>query len=271
MRDMFRTIQEEYKEIIRRTLADQINFSTSLKYQNLNRYQSVLAIENTRVLVHDSCGESDYINANFVSSPSKQKNFIACQAPLPNSFDTFWRMVWDQQSRVVIMLTDLVESGDCKADQYWPNAGFPVLYDNSLLVTYREKKNIVGVNNIIIREFRVTCINTNTSRNLYQIQYIGWPDHNVPNHPQDVLTLIHTSQHFQTEESGPIIVHCSAGIGRTGTLIAVYNCIQFLDLKGHCKINDVVERVRKERYGSVTTVDQYRFIYQMIHYVIRVR
>jgi len=104
-------------------------------------------------------------------------------------------------------------------------------------------------------------------KKLYHAQYLGWPDHSVPESANDIFPLIHLSDNVNRlfDCTSPMVVHCSAGIGRTGTFISILNCIISISMHGMCDVAKIVEKLREERYGSITTKEQYKFIYKVIH------
>eukprot|EP01130_Rhizamoeba_saxonica_P002084 TRINITY_DN11891_c0_g1_i1.p1 TRINITY_DN11891_c0_g1~~TRINITY_DN11891_c0_g1_i1.p1 ORF type:complete len:288 (+),score=20.72 TRINITY_DN11891_c0_g1_i1:33-896(+) len=245
------------------------HFASAVLPQNLckNRYNNILAAEHTRVKLRSSTDGYDYINANYVSSPVNPNHFIGCQAPTPGTFASFWHMIWEQDTSVILMLTQLEEGGYKKADKYWPDCGYPVVFDG-IEVSYVGRKVIPGESKVIVREFILCHTAFNSYKKVSQIQYYGWPDHGTPETPADMLLLVNLAQHLQGENKSPMVVHCSAGVGRTGTFMAVYNCILLLRRDGRCVISEVVDLIRHQRVGSVTRVSQYEFIYKAVIYVI---
>ncbi|TRY98648.1 hypothetical protein DNTS_005895 [Danionella cerebrum] len=224
-----------------------------------NRYKNIVPFDTTRVTLGKDGG---YINANFLKMPVKTEDFlyIACQGPLPTTQGDFWQMVWEQRSNVVAMMTQEVEGGKVKCQRYWPEApGSSEMVDKRLRVTLVKQQQL---ENFIIRliQLQDTQVNTRAPALLYQVthlNYTGWPDHGTPTEPEQLLTFISYMRHIH--QSGPIITHCSAGIGRSGTLI----CIDVFD------ISDIVRTMRLQRQGMVQTEEQYIFCYQVILYVLR--
>jgi len=243
----------------------QLLFSTALSpfSQLKNRYPDILPLERTRVhlsTINNQKG-SDYINANFVLS-----NYISCQAPIMSTFGDFWRMVWENQSTFIIMLTKLFEGGKTKAHQYWPNTTiqFGDLFIQNLGGEQEECKFF------ILRRFRIQkgC----ESREIYHLHFIDWPDFGVPDSTKGIRRLVEHVNVVREEKEvasgypdGPIVVHCSAGVGRAGSFIAIHYQLSFL-MRGQepPSIMETTLQMRNERSGMVQTKDQYVFIHQAV-------
>ncbi|KAG7280119.1 hypothetical protein CRUP_003746 [Coryphaenoides rupestris] len=234
--------------------------------KNKNRYKNILPFDHTRVVLNDGDETepgSDYINANIImvvtdimpeleskSNSSKlKKSYIATQGCLQNTISDFWRMVFQENSRVIVMTTKEVERGKSKCVKYWP--------DMSALKEYGAMR---------VR-------NGNTERTVWQYHFRAWPDHGVPTDPGGVLDFLEEVNLKQESilEAGPIAVHCSAGIGRTGTFIVIDILIDVIREKGvDCDIDvpKTIQMVRSQRSGMVQTEAQYRFIYMAVqHYI----
>ncbi|KAL0163195.1 hypothetical protein M9458_042591, partial [Cirrhinus mrigala] len=172
--------------------------------------------DTTRVMLGKDGG---YINANFIKMPVKDENFlyIACQGPLPTTLGDFWQMVWEQKSNVIAMMTQEVEGGKVKCQRYWPDTPrSPEMVDDRLQITLVKDQHL---DNFVIRLIEVKDIQTNEIQRVTHLNYTGWPDHGTPTQPEQLLTFISYMRHIH--QSGPIVTHCSAGIGRSGTLICI--------------------------------------------------
>jgi len=259
------------------------SFKTGLLPENKkkNRYPNVLPLESTRVHLYCNdcytrnqctqnvptrctCQEENYINSNYVSTPLSDiigRYFIASQCPLSNTYESFWR-IWQNNIHMIFMLSDFVEDGVLKCNQY-----FPIIpHQENQYGNFKLKLNSVLEQKILIREFTLKNMyhQNEPSRKVYHVQYAHWPDHGVPQNIEDVLSMIQISENFFNHYRSPIVVHCSAGIGRTGTFISIYNCINSLRISGECNIERIVQKLREERYGSVTREMQYEFIYSVV-------
>ncbi|KAF9137862.1 hypothetical protein BGX30_009810 [Mortierella sp. GBA39] len=194
-----------------------------------NRYNNVWPFDHTRVKIHelDQDGD-DYINASFLTPPFGRRSYIATQAPLPSTLLDFWKVVWEQNSRVVVMLTREVEMGRVKCHKYWPTAQEPVLDLGAVQVTFLNECQPHGESgsSILVRQMRLRHTATDSShkaeRTITQLQYTGWPDFGVPETPLEVLQLIKLADtHNMPASAGPMVVHCSAGCGRTGAFCVI--------------------------------------------------
>uniref|UniRef100_A0A671RBN6 Tyrosine-protein phosphatase non-receptor type 13-like n=1 Tax=Sinocyclocheilus anshuiensis TaxID=1608454 RepID=A0A671RBN6_9TELE len=229
-----------------------------------NRYKNIVPFDTTRVMLGKDGG---YINANFIKMPVKDENFlyIACQGPLPTTLGDFWQMVWEQKSNVIAMMTQEVEGGKVKCQRYWPDTPrSPAMVDDRLQITLVKDQHL---DNFVIRLIEVKDIQTNEIQRVTHLNYTGWPDHGTPTQPEQLLTFISYMRHIH--QSGPIITHCSAGIGRSGTLICIDVVLGLISKDVDFDISDVVRTMRLQRQGMVQTEEQYIFCYQVILYVLR--
>ncbi|KAL9967588.1 hypothetical protein ACROYT_G025850 [Oculina patagonica] len=187
------------------------------KYKN--RYANIVAYDHTRVLLNpiEGVAGSDYINANFIDGYNRQRAYIAAQGPLMETFDDFWRMMWEQMSSVIVMLTKLEERGRRKCDQYWPERG--TRNYGQIQVTLKETLNM---SHYTVRKLVMTHkMYPDDERVVKQFHFTAWPDHGVPSHPTPLLSLVRHTFSANRESIGPMLVHCSAGVGRTGTFITL--------------------------------------------------
>jgi len=246
------------------------DYKSALKPANRikNRYSNVLPLEKTRVVLNtiDGDEDSDYINASKISGGhDADSTYICTQGPLQNTIDDFWRMVWEQGSSVIVMLTKETENSRVKCAKYWPEQDFVIC--GKLRVTFLSADTSCE---IISRNFRLEELQGETSRIITQFQYASWPDHGLPVSTSVFLELVRMVD--MQKPSGPIIVHCSAGIGRSGTFCTVHTTIQKYraDLKRQCDENPVfnilqtVLFMRDQRPGMVQTREQYMFCYLSI-------
>ncbi|XP_059213928.1 tyrosine-protein phosphatase non-receptor type 13 [Centropristis striata] len=229
-----------------------------------NRYKNIVPFDTTRVVLGKDGG---YINANFIKMSVKDENYlyIACQGPLPTTLGDFWQMVWEQKSNVIAMMTQEVEGGKVKCQRYWPDTPrTAVMVDDRLQITLIKDQHL---DNFVIRLIEVKDVQTNEIQHVTHLNYTGWPDHGTPSQPEQLLTFISYMRHVH--RSGPIITHCSAGIGRSGTLICIDVVLGLISKDADFDISDVVRNMRLQRQGMVQTEDQYIFCYQVILYVLR--
>uniref|UniRef100_A0A9J8C4K3 protein-tyrosine-phosphatase n=1 Tax=Cyprinus carpio carpio TaxID=630221 RepID=A0A9J8C4K3_CYPCA len=230
-----------------------------------NRYKNILPFDDTRVILHNADPNvvgSDYINANYVTNKlmdiNYQKVYIACQGCLATTVNDFWKMVWQEKSRVIVMTTREVEKGRNKCVPYWPTTEGESKDVGRYVVTLLSEKDAA--------DYKVRIKSQKPARTIWHYQYLSWPDHGVPQEPGGVLSFLEQVNIKQNEMSstGPTIIHCSAGIGRTGTIVVIDMLIDIIEAKGlDCDIDiqKCIQMVREQRSGMVQTEAQYKFIY----------
>lgn len=247
-----------------------LTFDASLAEHNVskNRYCNILAPDSTRVRLKETPGVigSDYINANFINgvAPRTEKAYICTQGPLSNTLTDFWQMIWEQAVSVIVMLTKEVEAGRIKCECYWPDATQPLVCGNYSV----ELESSEQTQEISIRYFTFLNTKNGEKRRIVQFQYTGWPDQGIPESRASFLNLID----FVNQENigrRPVVVHCSAGVGRTGTFCAVH-CVmekmrsdinQVVDCPAIFSIVDTVLTFRIQRPGMIQTKEQFMFCY----------
>uniref|UniRef100_A0A0K2UZ97 Uncharacterized protein n=2 Tax=Lepeophtheirus salmonis TaxID=72036 RepID=A0A0K2UZ97_LEPSM len=226
-----------------------------------NRYANVIAYDHSRVVLQpvDGVPGSDYINGNYCDGYRKQNAYIATQGPLPETFADFWRMVWEQRSSTIVMLTKLEERARLKCDQYWPTRGTEsygvmsvTLTDTQELATY------------VIRTFQLQRMGFTDRREVKQFQYTAWPDHGVPEHPAPFLLFLRRINCMNPMDAGPVITHCSAGVGRTGAFIVIDSMLERIKNEKTIDVYGHVTCLRAQRNYMVQTEDQYVFIHDAL-------
>ncbi|XP_015681201.1 tyrosine-protein phosphatase non-receptor type 4 isoform X2 [Protobothrops mucrosquamatus] len=226
-----------------------------------NRYRDISPYDATRVILNSN---DDYINANYINmeipSSSIINKYIACQGPLPNTCPDFWQMTWEQSSSMVVMLTTQVERGRVKCHQYWPEPGGSSLYGNFQVTCHSEEGNPAYV----FREMTLFNLEKNEDRPLTQIQYVAWPDHGVPDDSSDFLDFVCLVRKRRAGKEEPVIVHCSAGIGRTGVLITMETAMCLIECNQPVYPLDIVRTMRDQRAMMIQTPSQYRFVCEAI-------
>ncbi|XP_040534328.1 receptor-type tyrosine-protein phosphatase F isoform X18 [Gallus gallus] len=262
-----------------------------------NRYANVIAYDHSRVILTsiDGVPGSDYINANYIDGYRKQNAYIATQGPLPETLSDFWRMVWEQRTATIVMMTRLEEKSrvQCalplysgvgrregwsgvqprkrrspsatghkcpvKCDQYWPSRGTETygmiqvtLLDTVELATYT------------VRTFALYKNGSSEKRELRQFQFMAWPDHGVPEYPTPILAFLRRVKACNPPDAGPMVVHCSAGVGRTGCFIVIDAMLERMKHEKTVDIYGHVTCMRSQRNYMVQTEDQYIFIHEAL-------
>ncbi|CAH1729580.1 unnamed protein product [Chironomus riparius] len=259
------------------------NFDHAKLRSNLtkNRYTDVLCYDHSRVVLSNDEDDptNDYINANFVDGYKQKNAYISTQGPLPKTTPDFWQMVWDQQCLVIVMTTKTMERGRVKCHQYWE----PKEDETGEHGNFKVKTTAIDSNeNYSVASLEITNIKTDETRNVSHWQFTSWPDYGVPSSAMAMLTFLQRVREKQAEmvkELGdkwaghhrgpPIIVHCSAGIGRTGTFITLDICISRLQDVGTVDIRGTVEKIRNQRAYSIQMPDQYVFCHlALIEYAL---
>ncbi|XP_010605012.1 tyrosine-protein phosphatase non-receptor type 13 isoform X13 [Fukomys damarensis] len=243
---------------------DQCLIGQTKENRRKNRYKNILPYDATRVPLGDDGG---YINASFIKIPVGKEEFvyIACQGPLPTTVGDFWQMIWEQKSTVIAMMTQEVEGEKIKCQRYWPNLlGKTTMASDRLRLALEWTQQLKG---FVVRVMTLEDIQTGEVRRIFHLNFTAWPDHDTPSQPDALLTFISYMRHVH--RSGPVTTHCSAGIGRSGTLICIDVVLGLISQDLEFDISDLVRCMRLQRHGMVQTEDQYIFCYQVILYVLR--
>ncbi|XP_067347262.1 receptor-type tyrosine-protein phosphatase O isoform X5 [Channa argus] len=227
-----------------------------------NRYTNILPYDFSRVKLvslHNDEG-SDYINANYIPGYKHSKEYIATQGPLPETRNDFWKMVLQQKSPIIVMLTQCNERRRVKCDHYWPFTDEPVMYGEISVEMLSEIESPEWT----IRKFRLGY--ADETQDILHLNYTSWPDHGVPtvNAIESILQFVHIVRQQANRIKDPIIVHCSAGVGRTGTFIALDRLIQHIREHEFVDILGMVSEMRSHRLSMVQTEEQYVFIHQCV-------
>ncbi|XP_038157584.1 tyrosine-protein phosphatase non-receptor type 9 [Cyprinodon tularosa] len=273
-----RGIYQEYEDIRKEPPAGTFDYSKKMSNQIKNRYSDVLCLDQSRVRLCQLCDDedetSDYINASFMDGYKRSNAYIATQGPLPKTFADFWRMVWEQMVLIIVMTTRVVERGRVKCGQYWPleeggteQHGYFMVKNTHIQVFQDFKLSHLELYNTQSGEKREVC----------HYLYVSWPDFGVPKSASAMLdfrehVLEKRKSAVQSLGSSwrgppggpPVIVHCSAGIGRTGTFCTLDICLAQLEDVGTVNVHQTVRRMRTQRAFSIQTWDQYYFCYTAV-------
>ncbi|XP_068715999.1 tyrosine-protein phosphatase non-receptor type 4-like isoform X2 [Montipora foliosa] len=235
------------------------------KPENLprNRYRDILPYDDTRVKLIQ--GKNNYVNANYVTMeiPARgvKNRYIAAQGPLEKTCGDFWQMVWEQEASLIVMLTTTVERGRVKCHQYWPE-GDETLTFGSLEIICTKIRDFSP--SYIYREMYVTDSKSLRSRVVVQLQYIAWPDHDVPDDSSDFLEFIHIVRHYREGTNTPSVLHCSAGVGRTGVLIFMETAFNMIEGAEPIFPLEIVRRMRDQRCSLIQTPGQFIFVLEAL-------
>uniref|UniRef100_A0A8K9V919 Tyrosine-protein phosphatase non-receptor type 9 n=1 Tax=Oncorhynchus mykiss TaxID=8022 RepID=A0A8K9V919_ONCMY len=271
-------IYQEYEEIRKEPPTGSFDYSKLLSNQIKNRYSDVLCLDQSRVRLCQLCDDedetSDYINASLMDGYKRSNAYIATQGPLPKTFGDFWRMVWEQMVLIVVMTTRVVERGRVKCGQYWPKEEGTTEQHGHFLVRNTSIQ--------LYQDFRLSHLElynsqTGERREVSHYLYVSWPDFGVP---KCALAMLDFREHVQQRQEAalrslgaewvgppggpPLVVHCSAGIGRTGTFCTLDICLSRLEDIGTVDVCETVRRMRTQRAFSIQTWDQYYFCYTAV-------
>nr|BAJ52651.1 protein tyrosine phosphatase [Monosiga ovata] len=238
--------------------------STKPENKRCNRYNNIIAYDHSRVKVTPckANGNNDYINGNFLKGADGKETYIATQAPVPEAFYSFWQMVWEQGITTIVMVTNEVEGGKLKCHRYWP--------DGESKEAKREFQDLVVQYNLqevlpthVKRSFTVTHKKSGQTRDVTQFAFTAWPDHGVPSTTQELLDFRTEVRKSWSHVRGKLLVHCSAGVGRTGTFIALDSFFQGIETGSYNRIYDIVANMRADRNFMVQSQIQFIYLYHI--------
>ncbi|CAB3368675.1 Hypothetical predicted protein [Cloeon dipterum] len=223
-----------------------------------NRYGNLAAYDSSRVKLELVPGDenSDYINANYIDGFERPKAYIATQGPRVNTLDDFWRMVWQEKVPLIVMVTNLLEGGKNKCEKYWPDNNQQVTHGRVTVGTVDKEVNADYVSRVL----SVSCNNAN--RLVQHLHYTVWPDHGVPLYPQSMAVFV--EKIAEKNYVHPILVHCSAGVGRTGTVILIDACLRMIRTHGRLDVENIFAKMRSQRANLVDNLKQFEFAHLVL-------
>jgi tyrosine-protein phosphatase non-receptor type 14/21 len=271
----------EYEEIPAKNHDSDINAGQLPENIPKNRYKDILPYEETRVKLNpdNNTSHNDYINASFVNVPYQDTthHYIIAQGPLEHTCADFWQMVWEQRIQIIIMLTIEWEGGRSKCHRYFPpdeaEEGKP---DYIQFEQYRISRSFVEKTDTVInRGFQLKHIPTGEEREVMHMQYVDWPDHGIPDDPQPFLNFLEDIRSLRQRYNPeiPILLHCSAGVGRSGVVVLMDRLMGLVDSgETSLDIPECLRYLRSQRMHLVQMVGQYKFVYTaIVQYIKRAR
>ncbi|KAJ8252589.1 hypothetical protein COCON_G00219010 [Conger conger] len=259
---------EQYEDLRSVGIAQSKTSATDPENKGKNRYSNVLPYDTSRVKLSVQGSQfDDYINASYIPGYNCKKEYIAAQGPLPGTVDEFWRMLWEKNVRTLVMLTRCNEMGRVKCEEYWPSD--TKHYKNIAVTT----TSIIPLEDWTIRDFDVKNVKTAETRNLRQFHFTAWPDHGVPESTELLINFRHLVREHMEQHSrnSPTVLHCSAGVGRTGTMIAIDHLIFQIERESMVDLYAIVHSMRMHRGLMVQTEEQYVFLHRCALDIIKSR
>ncbi|XP_046544888.1 multiple epidermal growth factor-like domains protein 6 isoform X4 [Haliotis rubra] len=250
------TFDKEYSEFPQGLSASH-DVALSLGNNAKNRFKGIYPYDHSRVCLKTKTFKGGYINASYINGPSNKRQYIATQGPLPNTVADFWQMVWENQCPVIVMLANIIEDQKERCHQYWNDKGVCEFGDWSVTCL-----DICQLADLTIRTLSVQ--KNSVSKQVKHIHFTVWPDKGVPKYPMSLVTLRTIAREFCDFDKGPMVVHCSAGVGRTGTLIALDYLQQEAETQGSVDVYACVWKLRTQRLKMVQTKDQYVFLHDCV-------
>ncbi|KAM6924438.1 tyrosine-protein phosphatase non-receptor type 18 [Xenentodon cancila] len=229
-----------------------------------NRYKDILPYDQSRVVLSLPAADSnsDYINASFIKGASEARGYVACQGPLSSTLTDFWRMIWQLHIKVIVMACREVEMGKRKCECYWAAAHQSAAFGPFTVSNQEESRANADV---VIRSLSVSF--QQESRSLVHYQFLSWPDHDVPCETLGVLDLLERARSSRGADTSPLLIHCSAGCGRTGVICAldyIHDLLVTKQITADLNILKVVLDLRLQRPSAVQTKEQYQFIFTAV-------
>nr|AAN64298.3 CD45 protein tyrosine phosphatase receptor type C [Petromyzon marinus] len=254
--------QEEFSNFPRKINKYSQQEATQEYNTKKNRYSDILPYDHNRVKLSGE-GESDYINASYVDGYNSSIRYIAAQGPLENTAGDFWQMIWEKKSSVIVMVTKCEEMGKVKCFQYWPHPDEDKRAYGDVTVTIMDEKPYAD---IVIRTLSISHSKHRGfgAHWVTHVQLVSWPDHGVPEDPNLLLKLRRRVNSFNGAGCTAVVVHCSAGVGRSGTYIGLDCLVRQLENEGHVDVYGCVFRLRHQRPLMVQVESQYVLLHRAL-------
>ncbi|XP_067684356.1 receptor-type tyrosine-protein phosphatase epsilon-like [Haliotis asinina] len=235
--------------------------ATTPEHKPKNRFKAMYPYDHSRVVLQKTPGDkhSDYINANYIDTYARKKAFIATQGPMPRTVGDFWRMVWQEEADIIVMLTRLKEGIKVKCEKYWPEKKTPLKLGDMTITN----DGVTERPDYCIRQITIQHKKLNERRQVMHLHYVTWPDHDVPSCPP-LVRFWKVFRSMASDSKAPVVVHCSAGVGRTGTFIALEALMERARREGVVDVHEFVLKMRADRVSMVQTKEQYLFLHQVV-------
>lgn len=239
------------------------NAAVMRKNANKNRFPHLLPYDHTRVVLNpDENSNGDFINANYIHGYKKAEEYIAAQSPFNDeTVLDFWRMIFQQNIKVVVMITNIVEDSIVKCTQYWPDSQQGKVRYGSFILEIIETREFADY---VIRTIKVTTRHSSSHRFIHLFEFCSWPDHGVPIDSIPLLDMRNKIRDYRGNDRSPLLVHCGTGVSRTGTYISIDALLEQYEAEGRISVFSFLRKLRKDRVTMVRTLKQYVFIYDAI-------
>lgn len=234
-----------------------------------NRFTNIHPFDKSRVplsVIGDD-EQTSYINASFVKGCNAEREYIAAQGPNALTVNDFWRMIWEHDVKIIIMLTQLVEGNKKKCERYWPEDNKEHSYGSVQV----RKESSAERSDFILTDLKIKSDDSSKWRNVRHVFFTAWKDHGTPESPDTLIRFVRTCQGMFGPRGGaqpPILVHCTAGVGRTGTFIALDMCLQKLEVEDDIDIFHLIMDLRENRRCMVQNEKQYTYLYHCVDTII---
>uniref|UniRef100_A0A336L4J4 protein-tyrosine-phosphatase n=1 Tax=Culicoides sonorensis TaxID=179676 RepID=A0A336L4J4_CULSO len=251
---------KEYKTIDADTaILENYSFNAARQNSGKNRYSNIHPFDHNRVVLKMDDGDSDYINASYIDGFKQEREYIACQGPKPETCNDFWRMILENKVESIVMLTSFKEGNKIKCAEYFPNNGDFRYYDDIIVRCQDE----LSFSTYKKRKFFIEKGEETTEVQHYH--FFKWLDHDCPKYPNELIKFVKQVRCERKVQEVPLVVHCSAGVGRTGTFIALDIIMQKIKEEKRLNIYEIVKQLRMQRVKMVQTPGQYIYLYKCVY------